>query len=196
VSATTGPITAFLTTPEGYRVPLVDGLTIGRKREAGLRLDDVTVSRDHALIVRSGSRWLIRDCGSRNGTRVNGTRLPAFADHTLRDRDRVAVGAVVLHMSMTADDDRDATVTLQVANIAAALSPYQHRVISALAQPWLRGGEPATNADIAAALGTPDAVEAVKAALRRCYVKFDLADLPTHTKRRELCRRSQESGLL
>ncbi len=73
-----------------------------------------------------------------------------------------------------------------------ALSHYQLQVVRQLAQPWVRGGEPATNAEIAAALGTPRAVDAVKAALKRAYLKTGLADMPTHAKRRELCRVAQD----
>ena len=83
---------------------------------------------------------------------------------------------------------------VRLKDVGAALSPYQLQVITMLAEPWLRGQEPATNAEIAERLGTPKAVEAVKAALRRCYVKAGIAELPTHTKRRELCRLASERG--
>ena len=71
------------------------------------------------------------------------------------------------------------------------LSPYQLLVVQRLAEPWVHGGEPATNAEIAASLGTPRAVDAVKAALKRAYIKTGLAEMPTRTKRRELCRVAQ-----
>ena len=72
------------------------------------------------------------------------------------------------------------------------LSYYQLQVVRRLAEPWAKGGEPATNAEIAAALGTPHAVDAIKAALRRAYLKTGLSSRPTRTKRRELCRVAQD----
>lgn len=45
--------------------------TIGRGDEADLILDDVTVSRKHAVIIRSSDNWKIKDLDSLNGTYVN-----------------------------------------------------------------------------------------------------------------------------
>lgn len=179
---------------DGRQVPLTDGLTIGRAETETLQIHDSAVSRQHAIIRRQGDRWMVEDCGSRNGTRVNDARLPAFTGCPLRDGDRLTIGRATLRVSLAGTVDRDATSALMDVELARSLSPYQLRVIQLLAEPWLRGGEPATNAEIAERLGTPHAVEAVKAALRRCYVKAGIADLPTHTKRRELCRLAGERG--
>src|SRR5918992_5783490 len=46
-------------------------LTIGRSPEAEVFLDDVTVSRNHALLVRRRDGLYIDDLGSLNGTYVN-----------------------------------------------------------------------------------------------------------------------------
>jgi hypothetical protein len=46
-------------------------LLIGRSASSGLRLYSSGVSNEHAAIQWTGSDWLIRDLGSRNGTRVN-----------------------------------------------------------------------------------------------------------------------------
>lgn len=183
-----------LVTPDGGQLPLIDGLSIGRADTEDVRIDDTAVSRQHAIIRRHGARWMVEDLGSRNGTRVNDARLPGFTSCPLRDGDRITIGRVTLRVSLRGTVDIDATSGLLDVEIARSLSPYQMRVIQLLAEPWLRGGEPATNAEIAERLGTPQAVEAVKAALRRCYVKAGIADLPTHTKRRELCRLAGERG--
>jgi predicted component of type VI protein secretion system len=56
--------------------PLVgDRVRIGRGPENEIRLPDPSVSRHHALIERSPQGWVIRDLGSTNGTRQNGTRV-------------------------------------------------------------------------------------------------------------------------
>ena len=50
-------------------------VTLGRSRDCDCVLAEPSVSRRHAELRREGGRWLLRDLGSRNGTRVNGVRL-------------------------------------------------------------------------------------------------------------------------
>jgi DNA-binding NtrC family response regulator len=52
-------------------------LRIGRDRDAALLLEDDEVSRHHAEVRYDdeADRWVICDCGSRNGLWVNGTRV-------------------------------------------------------------------------------------------------------------------------
>ena len=52
-----------------------DRLTIGRRPDSDIFLDDVTVSRDHAILVRRSVEYYIDDCGSLNGTYVNRSRI-------------------------------------------------------------------------------------------------------------------------
>jgi pSer/pThr/pTyr-binding forkhead associated (FHA) protein len=64
-------------------------LTVGRRPDSNIFLDDVTVSRDHAIIVaRSGDHYL-DDCGSLNGTYVNRRRIES---HRLADGDELQIG--------------------------------------------------------------------------------------------------------
>ncbi|WP_020667507.1 FHA domain-containing protein [Amycolatopsis nigrescens] len=59
----------------GTRFPLSDGtITIGRHAECDIRLDDLTVSRQHAELHRKGDGLELVDLGSLNSTYVN--RLP------------------------------------------------------------------------------------------------------------------------
>jgi hypothetical protein len=66
-----------------------DRITVGRRPESDVFLDDVTVSRDHALIVRRGSDYYLDDCGSLNGTYVNRHRIDS---HRLADGDELQIG--------------------------------------------------------------------------------------------------------
>ncbi len=66
-----------------------DRVTIGRRPDCAVFLDDVTVSRDHALIVRRGGAWHLDDLGSLNGTYVNRHRIET---HRLVDGDELQVG--------------------------------------------------------------------------------------------------------
>jgi hypothetical protein len=69
----------------------VDGerMTIGRRPDSAIFLDDVTVSRDHALLVRRSSDWHLDDCGSLNGTYVNRERIDS---RRLQDGDELQIG--------------------------------------------------------------------------------------------------------
>ena len=66
-----------------------DRLTVGRRPDSDIFLDDVTVSRDHALIVKRGSDYYLDDCGSLNGTYVNRRRIDS---HRLADGDELQIG--------------------------------------------------------------------------------------------------------
>jgi pSer/pThr/pTyr-binding forkhead associated (FHA) protein len=66
-----------------------DRMTIGRRPDSDVFLDDVTVSRDHALIVRRGDEYHLDDLGSLNGTYVNRRRIES---HHLADGDELQVG--------------------------------------------------------------------------------------------------------
>jgi hypothetical protein len=66
-----------------------DRMTVGRGPDSDVFLDDVTVSRDHALIVRRGSDYYLDDCGSLNGTYVNRHRIDS---HRLADGDELQIG--------------------------------------------------------------------------------------------------------
>jgi hypothetical protein len=74
----------------GESFPLTDDrMTVGRRPDSDVFLDDVTVSRDHALLVRRGDDWYLDDCGSLNGTYVNRSRIES---HRLADGDELQVG--------------------------------------------------------------------------------------------------------
>jgi pSer/pThr/pTyr-binding forkhead associated (FHA) protein len=64
-------------------------MTIGRSPDANVFLDDVTVSRNHALLVRRREGLYIDDLGSLNGTYVNRRRIES---HKLRNGDELQVG--------------------------------------------------------------------------------------------------------
>lgn len=50
---------------------------VGRSRRCDLRLDAPAISSQHATMRWTGSRWVVRDLGSRNGTLLDGALLPA-----------------------------------------------------------------------------------------------------------------------
>jgi FOG: FHA domain len=64
-------------------------MAIGRNPGAEVFLDDVTVSRDHALLVHRTDGWHLDDLGSLNGTYVNRERIES---RKLADGDELQVG--------------------------------------------------------------------------------------------------------
>jgi pSer/pThr/pTyr-binding forkhead associated (FHA) protein len=66
-----------------------DRQTIGRRPESSVFLDDITVSRDHAVLVHRTGEWWIDDCGSLNGSYVNRERIDS---QKLSDGDELQIG--------------------------------------------------------------------------------------------------------
>jgi FHA domain/zinc-ribbon domain len=74
----------------GEHFPLQDErVTVGRSPDCDIFLDDVTVSRRHALVKRADGRFLIEDQGSLNGTFLNRRRIESAP---LDDGDEVQIG--------------------------------------------------------------------------------------------------------
>jgi len=63
--------------------------TVGRSPDCDVFLDDVTVSRRHAQVLRRDGQFVIEDKGSLNGTFVNRRRIESGA---LEDGDEVQIG--------------------------------------------------------------------------------------------------------
>lgn len=59
----------------GQHFSLRPNTRLGRAADNDVVLQDLQVSRHHAIISFSGSQWTIADLGSANGTRVNGVRI-------------------------------------------------------------------------------------------------------------------------
>lgn len=66
-----------------------DVITAGRDPASDIFLDDVTVSRRHVEIHRSGNRYVARDLGSLNGTYINSKPID---EAELRDGDELRIG--------------------------------------------------------------------------------------------------------
>ena len=66
-----------------------DVTTSGRHPDSDIFLDDVTVSRKHAVFRRTDSGFVVRDVGSLNGTYVNRERIE---EGRLGNGDEVQIG--------------------------------------------------------------------------------------------------------
>lgn len=76
-----GPVLVVRKGPEvGERFYIdTEKLTVGRDPQSDIFLNDVTVSRSHAVITRVGDQVSVEDSGSLNGTFVNGTCVASTA---------------------------------------------------------------------------------------------------------------------
>jgi pSer/pThr/pTyr-binding forkhead associated (FHA) protein len=66
-----------------------DRMAIGRAPSADVFLDDITVSREHAVLDRRDDGLHLSDAGSLNGTYVNRQRIESVR---LADGDEVQIG--------------------------------------------------------------------------------------------------------
>lgn len=74
----------------GSRIALdTDEVSIGRHPDSDIFLDDVTVSRRHAVVRRVGTDYHVSDAGSLNGTYVNQSRVESAV---LSDGDELQIG--------------------------------------------------------------------------------------------------------
>jgi predicted component of type VI protein secretion system len=69
-------------------------VTLGRNRGNSVVLQDKHASRWHAEIVYEDGHWVLRDCGTLNGTRRNGERLQRALP--LLHGDEIGIGDTVL----------------------------------------------------------------------------------------------------
>jgi pSer/pThr/pTyr-binding forkhead associated (FHA) protein len=85
--------------PEGKEIPLETPVfVVGRDEGCHLRPNSVEVSRRHAEIVVSEDAVIVRDLGSRNGTKVNGKLLKG--PQTLKSGELLQVGPLTFAVSI------------------------------------------------------------------------------------------------
>ncbi len=61
----------------GRRLTLAAHSLVGRSRDCFVQIDSPRVSAEHAVVEWEHDQWTVRDLSSRNGTLVDGKRLPA-----------------------------------------------------------------------------------------------------------------------
>ena len=160
--------------------PLRDAVTtVGRGQGVDIRLDDPSVSRLHAELVRRGPYVYVTDLGlSRNGTRVNGRPV---ARRVLDDGDVLSFGAARCRISGIPQEEIPAETKLRRSSVPE-LTRRELDVLTSLCRPALSDeafATPATAHEIATDLVVTEA--AVKQHLLRLYQKFRI---PEGTNRR------------
>jgi pSer/pThr/pTyr-binding forkhead associated (FHA) protein len=82
----------------GQRFDLIGGLSIGRSKEADVRIDDRYASSIHARVFSREGRFYVEDMNSTNGTLLNGATLQGEAE--LIDGDNVQIGDTVFRLEV------------------------------------------------------------------------------------------------
>jgi hypothetical protein len=156
-----------------------------------LVLVDATVSRVHAVLERVGRAWLVRDLGSRNGTRVGSDRLTG--QRRLHHGDEVILGRTRLVFLDTRDGMRPATDSLAPA--PDNLTRMERRVLVELCRPLVSHQAfqpPASVREIAARLFIGR--NAVQAHLSNLYDKFGIGPNADESRRVLLANEAVQRG--
>ncbi len=152
------------------RALLLEGerLVVGSAPDSDVVVGDASVSRIHVLLHQLNGRWFIEDCGSRNGTVVNGRPLTSL--HPLRPNDEVRLGRarlVFCGQSSMGGNPTDVVID------RPPITPREHDVLVALCRPLASGDiftEPASVREMAAELVVSE--NAVKLHLGNLAAKF------------------------
>ena len=148
--------------------------TVGRGKGADIRLEDPSVSRLHAELIRRGSYVYVTDLGlSRNGTRVNGRPV---ARRVLDEGDVLSFGAARCRIGGLPPEDVSEEAEMR-RSAAPELTRRELDVLTSLCRPALSDeafATPATAVEIASDLVVTEA--AVKQHLLRLYQKFRIPE--------------------
>ena len=93
------------------RFPLGERTVLGRSDTADIQLDEIGVSRHHAVITREDTSYRLEDNGSSNGTFVDGQPIQSYQ---LCDGDEIQIGnsALRFHQPEDAGPDREGKVAV------------------------------------------------------------------------------------
>jgi len=153
-----------------------DVTTVGRGDGVDVRIDEPSVSRLHAELVRRGPHVYVTDLGlSSNGTRVNGRPV---GRRVLVDGDVLSFGAARLRVGGLGASEQAADDTVELRRVTAPdLTRRELEVLQALCRPALNQEAfvaPATAKEVADELVVTEA--AVKQHLLRLYAKFRIPE--------------------
>jgi len=85
---------------KAYALGDTEEVIIGRDGQCDIRIEALSVSREHCVIERQGQQLVLRDLQSTRGTYADGDRLDAV---TLTDGMEVSVGPALLKFIQDGD---------------------------------------------------------------------------------------------
>ncbi len=130
-------------------------MTVGRKPDNDVQIDNLAVSGKHALVITILDDSFLEDLGSTNGTYVNGKLIKK---HALRDGDVVGIGKHELkyvNEHATADDEEfEKTMIIRPGSASAAVAAARAAEDAVVAAPAPSAAPiPLSAAPVAAAVG-------------------------------------------
>jgi pSer/pThr/pTyr-binding forkhead associated (FHA) protein len=82
-----------------------EAISIGRSRDNAVHIKDKSVSRKHLRIVHRGEKYYAIDLSSKNGTFIDGMRIPSQAEYEVKEGMPIAVGKTFLSIGKAYPDD-------------------------------------------------------------------------------------------
>ena len=114
----------YLVVAGGEKIPITHWENvIGKNKSADIRIDNETISKDHALLTRKGlNKWLIKDLHSLNGINVNGKSVKSAI--ITRD-DSVAIGDTFISVEDIIPPSQHAEKNISLFPVAIAITIFQ-----------------------------------------------------------------------
>jgi putative nucleotidyltransferase with HDIG domain len=123
---------------EGKNWESATSLRIGRLETLEIFVDDSSVSRRHAEVRATPQGWRLRDCGSTNGTYLNGTKLGS-GEWPLRSHDIIRCGNVTLVVDNLRDAPASDTPSAESLVVEGTASASWEEALTGLAYDRNRG---------------------------------------------------------
>lgn len=73
-----------------------EAISIGRTSENHIQVHDRYVSQRHLILWKRESKFFLKNLGNRNGTTVNGFRIPSGVTVEVRKGDTIEIGMSIL----------------------------------------------------------------------------------------------------
>ena len=167
-----------------------DRLIVGSAADSDIVVGDTSVSRIHAMLHQLNGRWFIEDCGSRNGTAVNGHQLTSTAPAATGRRGPAGTGPVGVLRSAVGGREPDRHGVER-----PPITAREHDVLVALCRPLANGDvftEPSTVREMAAALTVSE--NAIKLHLANLTAKFGIVG--PERRRSRLANAALDAGVV
>jgi pSer/pThr/pTyr-binding forkhead associated (FHA) protein len=119
-------------TPERRVTPLdVGTYVLGRGSQANVQIPSREISRKHAMVIVTEDEIMLQDCGSANGTLLNGQKITL---EKLKKGDQITVANVTLELRFD-EENRDITDPGQIFSNQPTLYQAVTRVVSQKLRP-------------------------------------------------------------
>jgi len=131
-------------------------LSIGRKADNDIPIDNLAVSGKHALVITILDDSFLEDLGSTNGSYVNGKLIKK---HALKDGDVIAIGKhemkYVNELATADDDEFEKTMIIKPGSASAAVAAAQaaEKAVASAAPPAAAASSPTAPAAAGAPAG-------------------------------------------